>query len=140
VDTALPGRIKKGFEPERLTRFAQTFRQTDFKSGGWSVRAAGGLPRLEYNAAVLEFVSQVRGCGCAPEGFRWISWQKECARFRDDPALADSASLEDCRKLLVTVVELDCHRDGFLGEMIQSGLIARVLERIKELSAGLSAG
>jgi hypothetical protein len=128
------GRNRNAFNPAGIIRFLEPFTRPDLKPGGWSVLPGGGLPRLEYNSTVLEFISEVRNGGWTPEGFRWIGWQKEATRYRDVPALIDSATLDDCRRLLVTLVELDCHRDGFLGEMITGGLVTRVIERVKKLA------
>lgn len=127
-------RKKPELNVERLLRHLDSFLNPEFRPGGWQVRPGGGLPRLEYNRDVLEFISEVQNGGWTPEGFRWIGWQKEAARYREDPGMVDSADLETCRRLLVTHVQLDCHRDGHLGEMIREGLIGRVLGRIKALS------
>ena len=119
---------------DRILRHLDAFRDPEFRPGGWQVRPGAGGPRLEYNRAVLEFVSEVQNGAWTPEGFRWIGWQKEAAQYREQPELVDSADLETCRRLLAIHVQMDRHRDGHLGEMIREGLIGRVLARIKTLS------
>lgn len=65
--------------------------------------------------------------------FNWPEWQPTAERIFSDPTLIASADLDTCRKLLTLRVRKDRFCEGHFAQMIESGHIAVILRRIRDL-------
>lgn len=64
--------------------------------------------------------------------FDWTAWEAEAQRFLD-PAVANTASVEDIRRLLTLHVRKERFVEGHFAEMISNGHIGVVLRRLGTL-------
>lgn len=69
--------------------------------------------------------------------FDWTSWQAEAQRFLD-PAAANTASVEEIRRLLTLHVRKERFAEGHFAEMISNGHIGVLLRRLGTLIEGRS--
>ena len=90
-----------------------------------------------YDGTVDELVQALYDHGFI-QNFDWPSWD-EAQEYVKRPELVAGANLETCIKLLTTHVRTERFCDGHLAEMITSGHILAVLNRIDELR-GTSQG
>jgi hypothetical protein len=65
--------------------------------------------------------------------FDWPSWARRARRYLE-PGGLERARLETCRKILTIVVRQDRFVDGALADAIATGLLARIVRRIADLT------
>lgn len=65
-------------------------------------------------------------------GFRWMEWE-EGRRFVEDPGALATADLETICKLLTAHARSDRFLDGHLEAIVESGHIAAILRRLRDL-------
>ena len=95
------------------------------------------MPYPVYDGSVDELVQALYDHGFV-QNFDWPSWD-EAQAYVKQPELVAEANLETCVKLLTTHVRTEKFCDGHLAEMIASGHILAVLNRLDELR-GASQG
>ena len=100
------------------------------EDGSWSWPYESLSPRAEA------FVATLHEAGVVAGGVDWSRWLDaggdEVLRDRDDAIAA--ASLEDCRRLLVTLVRQSRFVEGTLLDALHDGRVRRTLERVAELT------
>jgi len=65
--------------------------------------------------------------------FGWTAWQKEAAKFVEQPKLLESAELSTLQKLLTTHVRKERFCSGHLARMINNGHILAILKRLNQI-------
>jgi len=65
--------------------------------------------------------------------FNWSAWQKEAAKFIEQPKLLESAELNTLQKLLTTHVRKERFCSGHFAAMIDNGHILAILKRLKQI-------
>lgn len=65
--------------------------------------------------------------------FDWMSWGKEADKLIDQPALLDKAKIEDLQRLMTCHSRNESLKDGHLAEMIDTGHLRRLFERLLTL-------
>lgn len=93
------------------------------------------LPRHHYSKRVGRFVADLEASGLIRTEFDWPSWQHEALKY-DDPATLKTADVGTCANLLTYHVRKDRFSDGHLGGVLESGHVAAVVCRLKEISEG----
>jgi hypothetical protein len=88
-------------------------------------------PWFDYDDWVLQFI---RACGQNGwiKPFDWQAWVGEAVRLQDEAAL-QQADEETLGKLLTLHIRRDRFFEGHLANMIESGHIAAILRRMREL-------
>ena len=68
--------------------------------------------------------------------FAWMNWEpaKDLAEFEDR---LEVASQDYVHRLIITHVRLDRFAEGHFDEMVESGLFARVLQRLAKIRLGM---
>lgn len=67
-------------------------------------------------------------------GFDWPEWlNRHGWVLQEQPERLASASLEDCRRLLVALARGDRFTEGVLLSVVESGHLVAILERVREL-------
>jgi len=126
---------------ECVTRFLDALSSADKRL--FTVHPGGetevdGVPHIgwvEYGETVIQFIEAVYDlAGVIPDGFNWVAWQSEAARYFDDPARLDAADIATCAQLLFVHVRKDRFCEGHLAAMLETGHIAAILRRLKELN------
>ncbi len=101
------------------------------EDGSWSWPYEALSPRAE------QLVDDLHGSGVVAPGVDWSRWLDtrgdELVRDRDGSTIAD-ASLEDCRRLLLTLVRQSRFVEGTLLDALRSGRVRWTLERVAELT------
>ncbi len=92
----------------------------------------GQFPYHVYSTELAQFHQAVNDGGFV-FSFDWPAWQDEAARYVEQPELLRSADLAVLRKLITVHVRKDRFLEGHLPMMVQSGHIASLLRRLKEL-------
>lgn len=64
--------------------------------------------------------------------FRWMDWIEAEEYSASDEKLS-KADLKDIRRLLTTIVRQDRFCEGLLEEVIENGLMLKILKRLKEI-------
>ena len=102
------------------------------EDGSWSWPYEALSPRSEALVATL------RDTGVVVSGIDWSRWLDgrgdELVHDRDGSAIA-SASLDDCRRLLVAVVRQSRFVEGAMLEALRSGRVRWTLERVEQLTS-----
>ena len=89
------------------------------------------MPYPVYDGTVDELVQALYDHGFV-QNFDWPSWN-EAQEYVKRPELLARANLETCIKLLTTHVRTERLCDGHLAEMITSGHLLAVLNRLDEV-------
>ncbi|PWR20581.1 DUF6508 domain-containing protein [Zavarzinia compransoris] len=128
-----------------LADFLPTFRQADFKAGGWADynQTKPGpvtLPPYRYAPVVGVFYEAASGHGWV-KAFDWFAWaaSEEAKSLWEDETAIRSATPEQLANLLTVCFEADRFSEGFLSEAFESGRILRILERAAVLAGEMSA-
>lgn len=121
---------------DAVLAFLPIFEQPGFSAGQW----AGGsnqMPYFAYRPEVNEFVSTLYAQEFIVV-FDWTAWQEEANHFRLDPAALVQADLLTVCKLLTTHIRADRFVEGHLAQIIESGHLAAILRRLKQLRGKMS--
>jgi Family of unknown function (DUF6508) len=131
-----------GASVDRMLAFLPEFERGDFATALQYYKATGkDLPQVE------RLCSEVYRSGFVFP-FDWLAWKKQeasSALTTESVARADMLSL---RKIMTACVRQDRFCGGFLSSVCSSGLVKRVLERLRDLqttvaevqTGGLSGG
>jgi len=65
--------------------------------------------------------------------FDWGSWQEEAINYYNNPELLKKADITTLRKLLTLHVRKDRFCDGHFGQIIKSGHLPKILERLEDI-------
>lgn len=87
------------------------------------------IPSFEFNAVGDRFHSLGYAVGAGLSADDWEAWQVKKEAFLDDHSLIASASLDDIRRLAVTIVRAERFCDGAMQAALEIGLVAAVLRR-----------
>ena len=69
--------------------------------------------------------------------FEYPSWQTEAKKYIEDPKLLESADLLILMKLLTLHIRKERFCSGHLAEVIDTGHLVKILERLKEIKIKL---
>jgi len=91
------------------------------------------LPAAELSDDALAFIQRLYDHQVAA-GFDWSAWLDQGGRqLAEDPERLAAATLEECRMLLTAHVRADRFVDAHLLEVLSSGHLPAILDRIGEL-------
>ncbi len=90
------------------------------------------FPYYELSADAKEFVGGLYDRGLVAT-FDWPAWQEVAETYVSDPELLAEAPMDDCLRLLTTHVRADRFCEGHLVAMLESGHVAAVLRRMREI-------
>ncbi|HOT85610.1 MAG TPA: DUF6508 domain-containing protein [Methanofastidiosum sp.] len=65
--------------------------------------------------------------------FRWMDWIAEAGEYSASDEKLSKADLKDIRRLLTIIVRQGRFCEGLLEETIESGLMLKILKRLKEI-------
>lgn len=65
--------------------------------------------------------------------FRWIDWIAEAGEYSASDEKLSKADLKDIQRLLTIIVRQGRFCEGLLEETIESGLMLKILKRLKEI-------
>jgi Family of unknown function (DUF6508) len=121
-----------------LLKFVPVLESPHFIAGEWlgGQTDADGvmhMPWFELSADAQAFVSTL-GKGGWVFVFDWMSWANDARQMIETGGL-ESADLLTLRKLLALLVRRDRFVEGSLGEAFESGLVLRILYRLRAIGA-----
>ena len=122
---------KRGSAPEELLRFLDVFEKSGFSFGEVSARP-GEIAHASLAQEVLAFTEKLYETGFLIQ-FDWPEWQDVAETYVNDLSKLKTADVETLRKLLTLHVRKDRFCDGHLLDMFESGHIAAILRRLREL-------
>lgn len=88
---------------------------------------------VTYSNKFMEFYTQLHEQGFVTN-FNWLDFFPDADDLSSYYALLDDSDLVTLRRLFTMIVRHDNHNEGFLAEVIESGLILSMLKRLKELN------
>ena len=91
-----------------------------------------------YTAEVDQFI-QVLYQGNLVIDFNWIAWRDEAEQFVNDPERLQTANLATLQKLLTSHVRADRFCSGHFAQMIQTGHILAILDRLAEIRSQIAS-
>lgn len=91
------------------------------------------MPWFELSADADAFVAELGRYGWVFP-FDWGAWEDETKRLIDTDGI-EHADVATLRRLLILLVRSDRFVEGQLGWAMESGLVARILRRLGEVSA-----
>ena len=91
------------------------------------------LPYPDPPREVTALVEVLYALGFVTE-FDWGAWEVDAERYSMSPELVSHADLNTCVQLLTTHVRKDRFCEGHLVDMISSGHVANILQRLKALA------
>lgn len=133
---------------EALATFVDELEAPDFDAGHWHPIAASRadpdvstMPWFELSDRANAFLDAVRGNGWV-EPFDWMAWAQtaEGKALREDREALDTASAEDLKRLLTTLIRADRFSEGTIAWAFESGLMAAISQRAGTLATTLSFG
>jgi hypothetical protein len=86
----------------------------------------------DYSLKTDEFVHSLYENNLV-QSFEWMEWGDEAKRYFENPVLIEAADLETIHKLFTVIVRSDRFVSGHLAEMIDKGIILKLLKRLKEI-------
>jgi len=122
-----------------LAPFAAAIRDPAFDFGVWhdSERRPDGVYSMPWFDFGPDALSLLRACaGWITPGFDWPAWARseEAQRLLRDPVAMAEATPEQLSKFLTVLVRSDRFVEGALAEAYDSGLLARLLDRVAQLA------
>jgi hypothetical protein len=102
-----------------------------FSPGEWE-HGEGHFPYINYSDEALDFVKALAGNQFI-QPFDWMNWVEGEQLVRNEDLL-HNVGLQTLRKLLTAHVRSDRFSEGHLASMLESGHIARILQRMSECS------
>lgn len=130
-----------------LAAFVPIFEDPAFEFGAWNTgtKSQPGVvsePMYILSEPAHRFYRAVYELGWILTGFDWPRWVggEEAQRLTHDAEAVDAASPEQLARLLTAMVRSDRFCEGTLAGFHESGLILRILRRVKVLgdsSAGM---
>lgn len=123
---------------EELTAFLprlyeKGFSSIDSWSGGEKLKDGSfSMPYPSYNSLVEEFFRLVSS--------RWLDYEydpEQAYQMLKDENRVKAASLTEIKSMLTFCVRGERFSDGHWGEMIETGYIRRILERLNEIKSEL---
>ena len=99
------------------------------------------LPKLEArdDDAAGELIVVAHDSGAIYKNFDWPGW-KQGREYLAEPGALDDVDLDTCLKLLTVIVRQDRFCEGSIDGHVASGLAARIVRRIAELTRTASPG
>lgn len=91
------------------------------------------MPWFDFNATTLAFK---RGCsanGWVVSEFDWNAWAATAQWYVDDPRRLENSDLSTIQKLLTAHIRADRFIEGHLAAVIESGHVAAILIRLREI-------
>lgn len=67
------------------------------------------------------------------QGFNWSKWQVEAKKIYKNPELLDKADIMTIVKYVTLIIRKERFCEGFLADMIDKGLLLKLLLRLKEI-------
>ena len=116
---------------DAILQYLPIFETQDYQFGQW-VKPEGQFPYFSFSPEVDEFIGALRKQGMIIP-FDWTSWRKEAERYQADPKALETADLLTLRKLLTVHVRAERFAEGHLASVFESGHIAAVLHRLKQI-------
>ncbi|MBS4029896.1 MAG: hypothetical protein KGZ63_00490 [Clostridiales bacterium] len=85
-----------------------------------------------YDDKVVQFLKELYEEDIVLD-FDWAGWRDEAATYFKDIDLIREANLETVRKLFTTIVRVERLVNGLVAEMIRTGVITDLLQRLQEV-------
>lgn len=131
-----------------LAAYLSELESPGYAAGTWrgGERAPDGviqMPWFDYSDRGLELLGAIGKAGMVVAGFDWMRWldSPEGVALRDHPGAIERASEADLAHLLTAIVRGDRFSEGNVAGAIESGVMARILRRLRDLlDAGESPG
>lgn len=122
-----------------LAPFAAAIRDPAFDFGVWhdSERRPDGVYSMPWFDFGSDALSLLRACaGWITPGFDWPAWARteEAQRLLHDSVAMAEATPDQISKFLTALVRSDRFSEGALAEAYDSGLLARLLDRVAQLA------
>lgn len=135
TDTPIPPPTADAFAP--VLAFLPLFEEPGFEAGRWNGGDADEagvihMPWVDYDPTVLEFLRALSTNGWVVP-FDWPSWLPGAQRLVE-PGGIEEADVEALQRLLTAIVRQDRFVEGALAGAFESGLLVRILRRIRELA------
>jgi hypothetical protein len=116
---------------DAILKYLPIFEKPDFRSGQW-IEPEGQFLYFSFSPEVDEFIKMLyRQNIIVP--FDWTSWREEAERYQTNPQALETADLLTLRKLLTVHVRAERFAEGHLASVFESGHIAAVLHRLKQI-------
>jgi len=94
------------------------------------------FPYYKYSDKVIEFEKELYNQNFITT-FRWTKGSKKAAEYSVGKQSLSKAKLEDIRKLITTIIKQNGVIEGLLAEVIETGFLCKILERLKEIKEEL---
>jgi hypothetical protein len=91
---------------------------------------------VTYSAKFMEFYRELHEQGFVTN-FNWLDSTLESNDLSHYYELLEDADIATLRKLITIIVRHDKHNEGFFADVIDSGLLLAMLNRLKELNEGI---
>jgi hypothetical protein len=117
---------------DRMLAFLPEFERGDFAAAKKHyVQTGRDLPQVD------RLCREVYNSGFV-FAFDWLAWKKEEAKSALAPDAVAQADMLSLRKIMTATVRQERFFGGFLSSVCSSGLIQRVLERMRDLRLGIA--
>ena len=125
---------------KKILEFLPKFQDAKFKPGKWHSSEqikenTLTFPYYEYSILVSKFLRTLYDEGFIYP-FDWGSWDYGVKLSRN-PELVQKANLLTLRKLITAHIRQDRFCEGHLASIFESGLVVRLLERLKEIYSNI---
>ena len=120
-----------GANMDAMLRFLPLLEVKGFSAGRF-VSEPGSFPAYDFDPHVTELVAALYDNNWIVPHFPWMDWEEGEHYLNDDGALAD-VDVRTLQKLFTLIVRQDRCCEGFLGSVLDGGLIKAMLHRVREL-------
>ena len=123
---------------DTVLKYLPIFEAQDYQFGHW-VEQEGRFPYFSFSPEVDEFVDTLYKQNIIIP-FDWVNWREEAEGCQSDPAALETADLLTLRKLLTAHIRADRFVEGHLASIFESGHIAAILRRLKQIRDKMADG
>jgi len=116
---------------DALLRFLPILEAEGFSAGKFTSEP-GTLPFYDFNPQVMALVKALYDNNWIDPSFDWVGWHEGNHYLNDEEALVDADAMT-LQKLFTLIVRQDRFCEGSLGSVVDGGLVAAILRRVREL-------
>ena len=102
------------------------------------VDEAPQFPYYVYSPEIVDLITLINQQNMFH--FDWVQWSSEASNYLEDPLQLENANLTTVMNLLFTMVRAERFTEGLMGEMVDKGIVLKLLLRLEKIRSKIIDG